>query len=402
MCVTYQDDVCESQAVRVRDREMRPRGAESGKMAGRGIVKVQLRWTAVADDFEILPQHSEGMAGANRFHSGFLRRKAAGEVRCGILASHAVLELARGKDAAQKTLAIALDSGRNSFNLGRIHAEADDGHDRTLQFLKRMAIRDMAISTPVPADGFAWATAPWGLKLVALALEDLSHGWTTSQLQLRGSADVERSGWTQVAAAAGVPLPALIRLHQVHGINIHRASTADVGARPKEADIIRTDDADVAVAVQVADCVPLLLGNVRMQRVAAAHAGWRGTAANAAGIAVAEFTGHHESALVAAIGPSIGPCCYRVGPELRSSFESLGWSSSMLDRWFSSRGGALYLDLWQANADQLRTAGVQHGNIHVSRLCTSCHPEWFYSYRRDGAGTGRMVGFIRSVASLSF
>lgn len=262
-----------------------------------------------------------------------------------------------------------------------------------------MAIRDMAISTPVPADGFAWAAAPWGLKLVALALEDLSHGWTTSQLQLRGSADVERSGWTQVAAAAGVPLPTLIRLHQVHGVNIHRASTADVGARPQEADIIRTDDADVAVAVQVADCVPLLLGNVRIQRVAAAHAGWRGTAANAAGIAVAEFTGHHESALVAAIGPSIGPCCYRVGPELRSSFESLGWSSSMLDRWFSSRGGALYLDLWQANADQLRTAGVQHGNIHVSRLCTSCHPEWFYSYRRDGAETGRMVGFIRSVAS---
>ena len=265
-----------------------------------------------------------------------------------------------------------------------------------------MAIRDMAISAPVPADGFAWAAAPWGLKLVALALEDLRHGWTTSQLQLRGSADIERSGWTMVASAAGVPLAALIRLHQVHGVNIHRATEADVGASPHDADIIRTDDGNVAVAVQVADCVPLLLGNVRMHRVAAAHAGWRGTAANAAGIAVAEFTGPHERALVAAIGPSIGPCCYRVGPELRASFESLGWASSRLDRWFSSRGGALYLDLWQANADQLRTAGVQHGNIHVSRLCTSCHPEWFYSYRRDGAGTGRMVGFIRSVASLSF
>src|SRR6187549_937273 len=118
-----------------------------------------------------------------------------------------------------------------------------------------MAVRNMAISAPVPADGFAWAAAPWGLKLIALALEDLRHGWTTSQLQLRGGADIERSGWTMVAGAAGVPLPALIRMHQVHGVNIHRATAADVGTRSHDADIIRTDDKGIAVAVQVADCV---------------------------------------------------------------------------------------------------------------------------------------------------
>ncbi len=159
-----------------------------------------------------------------------------------------------------------------------------------------------------------------------------------------------------------------------------------------------TSDRAVALAVQVADCVPLLLGDPRTGRVAAAHAGWRGTAANAAGVAAAEFEQNRDASptLVAALGPSIGPCCYRVGPELRLSFEALGWPTSLLDRWFSARAGGLYLDLWQANTDQLLTAGVAARDIHVSTLCTACHPDWFCSYRRDGPGTGRMVGFICS------
>jgi copper oxidase (laccase) domain-containing protein len=100
--------------------------------------------------------------------------------------------------------------------------------------------------------------------------------------------------------------------------------------------------------------------------------------------------------VTAALGPSIGPCCYRVGPELRAAFETAGWSPSELDRWFTTRAGDLYLDLWQANVDQLQLAGLAASNISASRLCTACHPAWFDSYRRDGAGTGRMVGFIRS------
>ncbi len=261
-----------------------------------------------------------------------------------------------------------------------------------------MTIREATSSAPVPADGFAWVSAPWGLQLVAEALRHVRHGWTTRQLRLRGSSEVERSAWALLADAAGVQPAAVLRMQQVHGVNVHRASAADAGVKPREADVIETDDPHIALAVQVADCVPLLLANTRPRRVAAAHAGWRGTAANAAGIAAAELNRDDDgrSKVLAAIGPSIGPCCYRVGAEVRSAFESFGWQAATLDRWFISRAAALYLDLWQANVDQLRDAGVAAENIHVSRLCTACHPDWFYSYRRDGPGSGRMAGYIRS------
>jgi polyphenol oxidase len=249
---------------------------------------------------------------------------------------------------------------------------------------------------PAPADGFAWVEAPWGIRLVAQALLHFCHGWTTCQLQLRGSADDARAGWAQVADAAGVRAPAVIRMHQVPGAAVHRATAADAGAPPHEADIIATTDRAIALAVQVADCVPLLLADPVTHRIAAAHAGWRGTAKNAAGVAAAEFdeVDRDTPRPIAALGPSIGPCCYRIGPELRTSFEGLGWSSSMLDRWFLMRSGGLYLDLWQANTDQLLAAGIPAQNIHVSGLCTACHPDWFCSYRRDGPRAGRLAGFI--------
>ena len=249
---------------------------------------------------------------------------------------------------------------------------------------------------PAPADGFAWVEAPWGVRLVARALLDFSHGWTTRQLPLRGSADDARAGWAQVADVAGVPASAVIRMHQVHGAAVHRATAADAGAPAHQADIMATADRAIALAVQVADCVPLLLADPVTRRMAAAHAGWRGTAKNVAGVAAAEFDRPDGStpSPIAALGPSIGPCCYRVGPELRTSFEALGWPSSMLDRWFLTRSGGLYLDLWQANADQLLAAGIPTHNIHVSGLCTACHPDWFCSYRRDGPRAGRLAGFI--------
>jgi polyphenol oxidase len=263
-----------------------------------------------------------------------------------------------------------------------------------------MTMTSVGERPPMAADGFVWTEAPWGIRLVARALGDFRHGWTTRQLQLRGSPEVERAGWDRIAEAAGVPAAAVVRMRQVHGAAAHRATPADIGAPPHEADIITTDDRTIALAVQAADCVPLLLADPATRRIAAAHAGWRGSASNAAGVAVAAFDRDGDGArrLIAALGPSIGPCCYRVGAELRVSFETRGWASALLDGWFTNRSGDLYLDLWQANADQLLSAGIAPQNIHVSRLCTACHPDWFCSYRRDGPGTGRLAGFISSAA----
>jgi len=159
------------------------------------------------------------------------------------------------------------------------------------------------------------------------------------------------------------------------------------------ADIIMTATPEIAVAVQAADCVPLLFQDRRTGAVAAAHAGWRGTAAGLAQKtvrAMGERFGTRAADLVVAIGPSIGPCCYRVGEELLAAFGGEG------RRWFYRFSKELMLNLWTANRDQLAEAGVNGDDIHVAELCTVMHPDLFPSFRRDGENTGRIAAAIRS------
>ncbi len=122
-----------------------------------------------------------------------------------------------------------------------------------------------------------------------------------------------------------------------------------------------------------------------------------GTAANVVGATVATLTrewGVDPATLVAAIGPSIGACCYTVGPELQTAFEQAGHSFAHVQRWFTRNGDALVLDLWAANRDLLEAAGVPAANIHVAGLCTKTHREVFESFRADGDQAGRMAAII--------
>lgn len=251
---------------------------------------------------------------------------------------------------------------------------------------------------PEVSGEFEWAAAPWGLALRCRALDAVGHGWTTRELALRGALEVERAGWEAIGQAVGLTSERVVRLSQVHGAAVHVASSPPCGT--PEADIAVSDAPDRVVVVQVADCAPILTADHAGHVVAASHAGWRGTAADVAGVTVgALFTQYRASpdTLSAAIGPSIGPCCYEVGEDLVRAFGAKGWSAADCNRWFIRREARLYFDLWRANADQLVRAGVPAGQVFVSRLCTACHPDWFYSYRRDGVGTGRLAGFIRPV-----
>jgi polyphenol oxidase len=261
-------------------------------------------------------------------------------------------------------------------------------------------------------DGFHWTREPWGTALRSGPLSGVAdHFFTTRQLRLRGAS--EDADWAAAAATIGVPPERLLRVTQVHGrgaIVVRRddpagrdrliaAGSADGTVGRPEADILVSDDPAVALAIQVADCVPLLVAHRRTGAVAAVHAGWRGTVARVAEAAVdalgREFGAAPED-LVVAHGPSIGACCYEVGPDLVDAFEAGGFGAQ-IDRWFSRDGqGALRLDLWSATRDQLLAAGVRGEHIHQSGLCTASHPEWFASYRRDGPGTGRVAAVIRT------
>ncbi len=265
---------------------------------------------------------------------------------------------------------------------------------------------------PEPSESFAWRQAPWGRVLVCRPFDEVAtHFFTGRELQLRGDDERAREDWAQVAEAIGVTPERLRRMRQVHGcevftVNGSAASAAVAPDLPPRVDALVTDHDDVALAVQVADCVPLLLADPRTGAVAATHAGWRGTAVNIAGATVARLAreyGARPADLIAAIGPSIGACCFQVGPDVRDAFLASASASQAahaphdVERWFApDTGDRLRLDIWQANRDQLIHAGLAPERVHVAALCTATHREHFFSYRREQQSTGRMLGVVRS------
>ena len=191
----------------------------------------------------------------------------------------------------------------------------------------------------------------------------------------------------------GDPGPAdLERPRQVHGVAVHHvAARGDAGAA--EADSIVCSLPDVAVGVVTADCVPILLVGAGGRSVAAIHAGWRGLCA---GVVAAAAAALPEPPIAAAIGPYVGPCCYEVdAPVLEAVAARFGAELPAVGV-RPGRAGHAWLDLGALVAAELGCAGLPKGAIGcAAAACTTCDPERFHSYRRDGPRSGRLVHFVR-------
>jgi polyphenol oxidase len=394
MLFAHENHLREGERVAVSDCHERSSAADRGESPGCATVQLQLRRPTPADHLDVTPHHSERMPRAERLHRRFFYGETAGEVGRGTATPEAVGDLVIGEDAVEEPVAIALDGARNTRDVGGVQPDSDDvGHHLYM--------------LPELSRGFKWVPAAHGPALVCEALETCAdHLFTTRLWTLGSTDDAERGpGWEEVAGAMGVSRPDLLRARQVHGaaVVVHR-NGQQRGHRLEDADILVTDDSSIALAIQTADCVPLLIGDRRTGSVAAAHAGWRGLAARVPQVAVealAREFGSRADDLVAAIGPSISAGRYEVGAEVRARFDRAGCTSTQLTRWFANaeRPDHFYFDAWRAAHDQLIEAGLAAAGIHAASLCTASHPEVLCSYRRDGKGAGRIAAAIRALGS---
>ncbi len=202
------------------------------------------------------------------------------------------------------------------------------------------------------------------------AFDWLEHGFGT----------LDSEGWA--------PPDATVTVKQIH------SAAVIVAGRPAgclgEGDAIVTNRPGVRVAIRTADCIPVLIADIRRRAVAAVHAGWRGTAGRIAAEAVSEMRRQFASSpgdLHAAIGPGIGECCYEVGAEvivrMAEFFPELGEVTAPAK-----------VNLVEANRRQLLAAGIPATQIEAAGLCTRCLNRRFHSFRRDGEKAGRMVSAI--------
>jgi YfiH family protein len=223
------------------------------------------------------------------------------------------------------------------------------------------------------------------------------HGFTTRRggLGCRTSGFRSPDDWDAVAEAFGIARDRVVTVHQVHGddiIAVDSRNFRDIG--PMHADGLFTSVRGIAVGVETADCVPVLLFDPGTPAVAAVHAGWRGTVKKIAEKAVRAMQhrfGSDPVRMIAGIGPAIGPECYEVdepvmGP-VREAFPF--WKEVA-----AARGnGRFSLDLVNLNRLALVQAGLKELNVHAVGLCTSCRRDLFYSFRAEGR-TGRMLSAI--------
>lgn len=221
-------------------------------------------------------------------------------------------------------------------------------------------------------------------------------------------------------ALGAAPAAELITLRQIHSSLVRRLGRRDADrATPWKGDGMMTDEPEVLLAIQTADCIPVLVADVKRKAVAAFHAGWRGTlrriVENGVGRMRIEFRSRPED-LVAAIGPGICACCYAVGEEVRSEFLSqfayapvlfheVSDSDPVREKYpllfltarapgHSNVGPSLHLDLVEANRRQLLDAGLRADAIAVTGDCTRCHSNRYFSYRAEQGFTGRMLSVV--------
>lgn len=227
----------------------------------------------------------------------------------------------------------------------------------------------------------------------------------------------------------------LASIHQIHSAGIFEVKKfrklqfwpsgyefkPDIHQDRHNGDALLTRETDVLLGVRTADCLPILVVDPQSRAVAAIHSGWRGALKRIAEKTIGEMRrlyGSKPQRLFAALGPCIGACCYEVGEEVADSFTGhfvnsakyfrkatdsgagkqrfpgMPFLSMMPPGHERPTGSGFCLDLLAVARDQLRSAGLPASHIQTAAFCTACRTDWFFSYRKEGNATGRMMAVI--------
>ncbi len=281
---------------------------------------------------------------------------------------------------------------------------------------------------PVPA----WDEIPWlwhgfstrrgGVSRAYCGEEaggDLNVGFTPED----DRENVLRNRELLAEAVTGSPRTPLVTLRQIHSNVLMVGGKGLSGAEPGKplgkGDGLMTDEPGVLLAIQTADCIPVLVADRRRRAVAAFHAGWRGTVKRIVESGIGRMRmefGCRPEDLVAAIGPGNLACCYQVGEDVLSEFESqFSYGAELFREVYDSdpvrrkypllfmtqrapghspMGPSLHVDLVEANRRQLLDAGLGADAIQAVGACTHCHPELFFSHRGSRGRCGRMLSVV--------
>jgi hypothetical protein len=322
-----------------------------------------------------------------------------------------------------------------------LHGKAA-GVTRRVRF-ERAEPEELSQPAPLPrvaANGVQWLAVPAWEKPGRLNLKWLWHGFSTRRggasraycadgapgelnLGFTPSDDREtvvRNRRLLAEAVSGDPVTPLVTLRQIHSSLILTAGAADACRElPLKGDGMMTDEPGLLLGIETADCIPVLVADRKRRVVAAFHAGWRGTVKRIVENGIGRMRllyGCRPEDLIAAIGPGVGACCYAVGEEVLSGFESqFAYARELFREVYSTDpvrnkypmlfltqrapghspiGPSLHLNLVEANRRQLLAAGLKPRSIQSIGGCTSCQREMFFSHRASQGHAGRMMSVI--------
>lgn len=207
--------------------------------------------------------------------------------------------------------------------------------------------------------------------------------------------DRVRENLQRAAAHLGVPAARVYFASQVHGVDVLELTGDEEREHvllERRADAVFSLTGGLACGVRTADCVPILVGDCQSGAALAIHAGWRGTVAGvvAAGVGALRARLGDDGDLIAAIGPHISAAAFEVGPDVAASLAACSAAQGVVDR----RGDRPHVDLRRIVRAQLESLGIAPAAIDDVAGCTVSEPARFFSFRRDGARSGRHLSAI--------